>query len=94
MQELYCHNCNGYVQFPIDLEMDGEYTLHCPGCRHEHMRYVEKGIISDRRWGSANRPALYAYTIRNANTSYTTTSTAYTTSSTYTWQLFATTAIT
>lgn len=26
-QELYCHGCGGYVQFNLDLSVDGNYVL-------------------------------------------------------------------
>lgn len=52
-QELFCHNCQSYVQFNLDTEMDGQYILNCPKCGHEHYRYVYKGRISDRRWGQS-----------------------------------------
>ncbi len=29
-QELFCHNCQSYVQFNLDTEMDGQYILNCP----------------------------------------------------------------
>lgn len=51
-QELHCHNCNRYVQFPLDLSMDGQYVLNCPNCNHQHYRVVNKGVISEVRWGT------------------------------------------
>lgn len=51
-QELHCHNCNKYVQFDLDLEMDGNHVLKCPSCGHEHCRVVQKGKITDTRWDS------------------------------------------
>jgi hypothetical protein len=53
MQELHCHACDRYVQFPIDLSLDGCHTLKCPNCGHEHFRVVEKGIITGERWQSS-----------------------------------------
>ena len=50
-QELHCHNCDQYVQFNLDLELNGKHILNCPKCGHEHYRYVYDGKISDRRWG-------------------------------------------
>lgn len=52
-QELYCHNCGQYVQFQLDEEMDGEHIIICPNCKHDHYRYINKGIISDQRWGQS-----------------------------------------
>jgi transcription elongation factor Elf1 len=35
-QELHCHNCDKYVQFTIDTELNGNHVLECPNCGHEH----------------------------------------------------------
>jgi hypothetical protein len=53
-QELHCHECNGYVQFDIDLEIEGNHVLECPKCGHEHCRVVQKGKISETRWDTRN----------------------------------------
>lgn len=55
-QELHCHACNQWVQFLVDLEMDGNHVLHCPVCNHEHCRVVKDGVITDIRWDSRNGP--------------------------------------
>lgn len=53
-QELHCHNCNNYVQFNMDMEMDGNHVLKCPKCGHEHCRVVKNGVITDDRWDQRN----------------------------------------
>jgi uncharacterized protein YbaR (Trm112 family) len=53
-QELYCHECGNYVQFDLDLSIDGNMVLHCPVCNHEHCRVVKDGKITDERWDSRN----------------------------------------
>lgn len=53
-QEIYCHNCDQYVQFDIDVGLNGNHTIVCPNCKHEHYRRVENGIITEGRWGSSN----------------------------------------
>jgi DNA-directed RNA polymerase subunit RPC12/RpoP len=53
-QEIHCHNCGKYVQFDIDLELDGNHVLKCPECDHEHCRVVKDGIITEERWDSRN----------------------------------------
>ena len=53
-QELYCHWCGHYVQFDIDLSMDGNHVLKCPVCGHEHCRVVRNGRITEDRWDSRN----------------------------------------
>lgn len=65
-QELYCHGCGKYVQFNLDLELDGNHVLECPNCGHEHCRVVKNGKITDIRWDSRNglpTHAVSSYTI-------------------------------
>lgn len=64
-QELWCHECSSYVQFPIDLSLNGNHVLNCPQCGHEHCRVVENGRITSTRWDSRNRPVydIAAYSI-------------------------------
>lgn len=73
-QELYCHDCGMYVQFDLDLSVDGEYKLECPKCGHEHYRVVKGGVITDQRWGQDSRQ----YTNITVGVTYTATSTAIT----------------
>ena len=70
-QELWCHNCQHYVQFDIDMEMNGNHVLECPNCGHEHCRVVDNGKITDDRWDSRNDNAVFIAT----NATFTTTST-------------------
>ena len=53
-QEIFCHECQKYVQFDVDLSLDGNYILECPNCGHEHCRVVENGRITIKRWASTN----------------------------------------
>lgn len=67
-QELSCHACQRYVQFAIDVSVNGNHVLHCPNCGHEHCRVVKDGVITDIRWGQRNGPT---YQIVNATSSTT-----------------------
>jgi hypothetical protein len=71
-QEIYCHNCGKYVQFNVDVSLDGNHVLECPNCGHEHCRVVKNGIITGDRWDSRNGQT---YTVTSGIT--------FTTSSTY-----------
>jgi len=57
-QELHCHACDKYVQFDIDLSLDGNHVLECPECGHEHCRVVKNGVITGERWGQRNGPTI------------------------------------
>lgn len=81
-QELHCHNCQNYVQFDIDLELNGNHVIICPKCKHEHCRVVEKGIITKDRWGQRNGNSNFVtYTV--SNTTWTASSTWTTYQSSY-----------
>lgn len=54
-QELYCHNCDRYVQFAIDGNLDGRHIINCPNCKHEHFRVVRDGVITSERWRSSDQ---------------------------------------
>lgn len=58
-QEIHCHECGRYVQFDLDLALDGNYVLNCPNCRHEHCRVVRAGRITDERWDTRNAPPIF-----------------------------------
>lgn len=57
-QELWCHDCEKYVQFDLDLSLSGNHVLECPNCGHEHCRVVRDGVITDIRWASRNGPTI------------------------------------
>lgn len=71
-QEIHCHNCLKYVQFDLDLEMNGNHELTCPVCGHKHLRVVKNGEITEERWGTTNAPVI---PISNNTVSWTTAST-------------------
>lgn len=75
-QELYCHHCGNYVQFNLDMSLNGNHVLECPKCKHEHCRVVKNGKITDIRWDQRNGQT---FRVSSGTTTYTTTST-YTTS--------------
>lgn len=53
-QELWCHDCQTYVQFDVDVSLNGNHVLECSNCGHEHCRVVRDGEISDIRWDQRN----------------------------------------
>jgi len=56
-QELYCSECEHYVQFVLDDSLNGNHVIKCPNCEHIHFRVVEDGKITDIRYN----PLLSAY---------------------------------
>lgn len=74
-QELWCHDCQHYVQFDLDMELNGNHVLHCPNCGHEHCRVVENGRITSERWDHRNGNIGATHFISSTATTFTTTST-------------------
>lgn len=72
-QELYCHNCRKYVQFDVDLSLNGNHVIECPSCKHEHCRKIKDGIITEDRWDSRNTDN--SFYLNATNITYTVTST-------------------
>jgi len=70
-QELWCHECQQYVQFDIDLTLNGNHVIVCPNCGHEHCRVVENGKITEARWDcrNVNMQASNTYLITTGTTS-------------------------
>jgi hypothetical protein len=57
--EINCHNCLKTFVAEIDLSINGNYTIVCPVCEHEHLRTVKNGKITEGRWGSADTSDKY-----------------------------------
>lgn len=75
--ELQCHECGRWVQFELDMSLEGNHVLNCPVCGHEHCRVVRRGRITDVRWSNRNRTyqaSVYSYS-NTSNTSWTTSTT-------------------
>lgn len=68
-QELHCHACDRYVQFTMDMSLNGNHVLECPNCGHEHCRVVKDGVITEDRWASRNGPAMYVTAVTSSATS-------------------------
>ena len=45
MEELFCKTCKHFVQFPLDLSLNGDHYVTCPICKREHCRAVLNGNI-------------------------------------------------
>jgi hypothetical protein len=84
-QELHCHACDRYVQFTLDLSLDGNHTLECPNCGHAHCRVVRDGRITGERWDQRNG---YTYIVIATSYSNTSTYSTYGITSTRTYDSF------
>ena len=46
--EFNCH-CGGYNYPMLSEAMNGNYTIICGGCGHEHYRYLKDGVVTEDR---------------------------------------------
>ena len=74
-QELFCHECSSYVQFNLDMDLEGKHILHCPVCGHEHYRIVKDGVVTEERWGSNNNHFIPSFTVSSGTVTSSTVST-------------------
>lgn len=54
--DMHCHACNKNFIAELDFDINGDHVVECPHCGHEHWRKIEKGKITEARWGSDPRP--------------------------------------
>ena len=54
--QFYCAECKGYFVVRLRTNIDGDYTIVCPKCEHEHFRKVKGGIITKDRHGGGRNP--------------------------------------
>jgi hypothetical protein len=48
--EFWCQSeCKKYFKFWLRENMFGNYTIECPNCRHHHFRWIENGVVSEKR---------------------------------------------
>jgi 4-hydroxy-3-methylbut-2-en-1-yl diphosphate synthase IspG/GcpE len=79
-QELYCHECDQYIQFNMDLGLDGCHTIRCPNCGHLHYRVTQDGKSTSERWKSSQNQ--YQVSIRTITSTGSSTFATYTGSAT------------
>ena len=51
--EMNCTNCFYYNYPMLSDVMDGNYTIVCGNCGHEHYRYIKKGVVTEDRHNNA-----------------------------------------
>jgi len=49
---LQCTNCNKGFIAELDFRIDGDHVIECPYCRHEHLRRIRDGVVTEDRWGT------------------------------------------
>jgi len=52
-EEFYCDTsgggCGKYFLTYLRSNMTGNYTVECPGCGHQHFRYIKEGVVTNDR---------------------------------------------
>lgn len=51
--EFSCTNCNWWNYPMLSDKMDGNYTIKCGNCSHEHYRVIKNGAVTEDRHNSA-----------------------------------------
>lgn len=65
--EIYCHGCDKYFRFDLDVTKNGNHVIKCPGCGHEHCRVIKNGRITSTCWDQRNGITVY-YTAASTGT--------------------------
>jgi len=47
--EFNCTNCNFFNYPMLDDKMNGNFTVICGNCTHEHHRTIVKGVVTEDR---------------------------------------------
>jgi DNA-directed RNA polymerase subunit RPC12/RpoP len=50
--DIYCTNCFKNFFAELDFDINGQHTIECPYCMHEHCRKIENGRVTGDRWDS------------------------------------------
>ena len=56
--EMHCHNCSKQFVAELDFGINGNYTIECAHCGHEHLRTIKDGKITEARWGTADSSSI------------------------------------
>lgn len=52
-QEFNCTNCSFFNYPMLSDKMDGNFTVICGNCNHEHYRSIKMGVVTEDRHNSA-----------------------------------------
>src|SRR5262245_55214998 len=47
LQEFYCGECHKFFDVKLNVALNHEIHVRCPGCGHEHRRCIENGLIKE-----------------------------------------------
>lgn len=53
LQEFYCGNCRHYFTAKLNVSLNHEVMVRCPGCGHEHHRCIVNGVIKEQGRGTS-----------------------------------------
>jgi len=48
-EEFYCGECRKYFLTYLRTNENGNFTIQCPSCNHHHYRYIDNGLVTDKR---------------------------------------------
>lgn len=47
-QEFYCGECKSYFDIRLNMMINHEAHIECPGCKHQHRRCVVDGVVYEK----------------------------------------------
>lgn len=56
--EFQCTECHKVFDFNLNMELNGNYRIHCPNCGHVHYRIVKNGKITEDRFPDRSETPL------------------------------------
>lgn len=59
--DMNCTHCSKNFVALLDFRLEGNWTIECAHCGHQHLRVIRGGLVSEDRWGSANGDQLDSY---------------------------------
>jgi phage FluMu protein Com len=67
-EEFWCSThgggCGKYFLTFLRDDMDGDYTIECPNCKHHHFRHIKEGLVTDDRHSNRNGSATLIYGLK------------------------------
>jgi hypothetical protein len=68
-EEFYCDKagggCGKYFRTFLRTNMNGNYTIVCPNCQHEHFRVITDGLVTGERHNKRDETPERIYCLKS-----------------------------
>ena len=65
--EFNCTNCSWFNYPMLSDQMNGNYTIICGNCGHEHYRVIKDGVVTEDRHDKNRPPAEVIHVMKSAS---------------------------